>query len=586
MKNNFDSSRFETKEKPAVLYVSAQTKGIEELVPMEGRNRGEDEGSVIFSTPDKALASIFLVNGHNDSWMQIGYFNDILVVIIKSDREEFIKNDRGGSMYTVSSETFDFDPDKGMGEKEWTSSKPVRTQSETNYSSALETMTDNGVQVYFVDEETFDEINRSRDHGLSILLNEISDNERRGNNNFKSLKDLDIDEFKKRPIEEFDNLRGEDLSNEDLSRVEIGTLLKCDFDTETKWPTENKMPAGFNPVEVLITAQNPGLGIQELHAQGIDGRGVIVAIIDQVLSSSRGRFDEHSEYGSKIIDYKEFGVLKDEEISMHGPAVTSLLVGEKCGVAPKSEVVYRAVQSAERDFNLWADALLDIIELNKTLPDGKKVKIVSCSIGFRLEEKEDGLDRWIETINLAEKAGIVVSDVGDRTGVKYIGGGSSVDKENPDSYDQALFLGDQDGGILKDSQMIGLIKIKDIDGIMKRIRELKPQETDGVTDKIMRNKIETFLNNDPRSKFGLIVPSDYRTMASRTGSESYMYNGKGGMSWAVPYLSGIFALVWQIKPDLKKEQIAEIINKTVTMNKDGNMSIINPKGIIEQVRNM
>jgi hypothetical protein len=179
----------ERKEKPKVLYVSAQTAGIKELIPTKGRSRDDKEGPVIFSTPDKTLASVFLVEGHDDSWMQIGYYDDIPCVIICMDRKEFIKRDKGGIMYEVPSDTFDYNPNLGMGEKEWTSSKPVKPTKETTCSSALDTMIKNGVNVYFVDRDTFKKINNSNDNGFSILLSITSENKKR-NKVIKPLEDL------------------------------------------------------------------------------------------------------------------------------------------------------------------------------------------------------------------------------------------------------------------------------------------------------------------------------------------------------------------------------------------------------------
>lgn len=182
-----DSS--EKKEKPAVLYIAAQTPGIQELTPMKGNFRDENEGAVIFSTPDKALASTFLVEGHGDHWMQIGFYENIPVVVINADKEAFIQRDKGGTMYAVSSATFNYDPHKGMGEKEWTSHEPVKPLSETRYPSALDAMIENGVQVYFVDKKTFDAINNSNNQGYDILVGQASENEKRGEH-IKSLKDL------------------------------------------------------------------------------------------------------------------------------------------------------------------------------------------------------------------------------------------------------------------------------------------------------------------------------------------------------------------------------------------------------------
>lgn len=180
----------EKKEKPSVLYHASRVSGIKEFTPNRGNYRDENEGAVIFSTPDKALASAFLVEGHGDHWMQIGFYGGIPVVIINADREEFIKNDKGGVMYAFSSDTFDYDPNKGMGEKEWTSQESVKPLSEEKYTSALDAMIENGAQVYFVDKKTFDDINNSDNHGYNILIGLTSENER-NNKNIRSLKDLD-----------------------------------------------------------------------------------------------------------------------------------------------------------------------------------------------------------------------------------------------------------------------------------------------------------------------------------------------------------------------------------------------------------
>lgn len=188
--NNYENKSFERKEKPETLYISTRVPNLKELVPKKGNYRDEKEGAVIFSTPDKALASVFLVDGHNDSWMKISYYGDIPCVVICMDREEFIKKDKGGIMYEVPSNAFDFDPNLGMGDKEWTSRLPVKPKKEISYSSALDTMIKNGVQVYFVDKEKFNAIWEADDAGRSILSELVSENKRREEN----VEDFSVEE--------------------------------------------------------------------------------------------------------------------------------------------------------------------------------------------------------------------------------------------------------------------------------------------------------------------------------------------------------------------------------------------------------
>lgn len=179
----------EKKEKPRVLYHASRFSDIKDFVPNRGNYRDEDEGAVIFATPSKVIASAFLVKGHEDNWMQIGFYEDIPVVVINANREEFIKNDKGGIIYAFPSDTFDYDPNKGMGDNEWTSRESVKPLSKVQYTSALDAMIENGVQVYFVDKKTFDDINNSDNYGYNILIGITSENER-NNKNARPLKDI------------------------------------------------------------------------------------------------------------------------------------------------------------------------------------------------------------------------------------------------------------------------------------------------------------------------------------------------------------------------------------------------------------
>jgi hypothetical protein len=169
----------ERKEKPKILYIGTQTKGIKEITPRKGNYRDENEGAVIFSTPEKALASIFMIPGHNDSWTKIGYYENVLTVVICMDRDEYVKKDKGGTVYEVPSNSFDYNADIGMGDKEWTSREPVKPVGETYYPSSLDAMIDNGVSVYFVDKKTFDAIRYADDHGREIIYSLTSENNRR-----------------------------------------------------------------------------------------------------------------------------------------------------------------------------------------------------------------------------------------------------------------------------------------------------------------------------------------------------------------------------------------------------------------------
>ncbi len=376
-----------------------------------------------------------------------------------------------------------------------------------------------------------------------------------------------------RIIANFEDLRGLDLSAVDLRQSSADRLITSQFDTETKWPAPDKLPDGFNPEKLLEDSKSPGLGLESLHKRGIDGRGVVVAIIDQKLDAN------HPEYNEAIKSYEEYGIAEEEPISMHGPAVASLLVGKECGVVPGAKLVYKAVPSkpGSRDFSMDAQALEDIIKNNKEANPDEKVRIVSCSTGYNPAIPEAGLSEWISALKKAKEEGIFVVDVsGRQVDVPFVGGGSPEDKNNFESYLPWLYDNKEDDEELNKAKLEG-----NVDRILKRLREVRKGGLANISDSDLRKEIEEGIR---ARREELVGPSDYRTMASSWPKKGqYMYEGRGGKSWAVPYLAGLFALALQVNPELRQQEIAEIINETAVVNKKG-LKIVNPEGIVEAAR--
>jgi hypothetical protein len=111
------------------------------------------------------------------------------------------------------------------------------------------------------------------------------------------------------------------------------------------------------------------------------------------------------------------------------------------------------------------------------------------------------------------------------------------------------------------------------------------KEFDKFSDLDLRKKAEeSILKEKKRRENSITIPSDYRTFAcSYNELGGYMYEGRGGISWATPYLAGVLVLALQIKPDIKLEEFSEIVRKTAVVNKKG-LKIINPRGIIETIQ--
>jgi len=158
------------------LHHASQNRDIKVFEPRAESVRDPNEGSVVFATPDKVMASVFIVP-MNDSWTNSGLFGDTHYFVC-GDEEGFRKIDRGGAIYVLPSETFENDPHKGLGTREWTSKVPVRPIKKKLYESGLEAMLVMGVQVYFIGKEKFQELKNSLDHGNKILRESVSENQK------------------------------------------------------------------------------------------------------------------------------------------------------------------------------------------------------------------------------------------------------------------------------------------------------------------------------------------------------------------------------------------------------------------------
>ncbi|MHC4638454.1 MAG: choice-of-anchor Q domain-containing protein [Planctomycetota bacterium] len=324
-------------------------------------------------------------------------------------------------------------------------------------------------------------------------------------------------------VEPFDDVRSVDLAGLDLSD-QPGLIETLTFNEETIWPELAKMPKDREPDELITTATNPGLGVRSLHQQGITGTGINVAIIDQPI------YLDHPEYNGKITAYYDTGC-DGPGSSMHGPAVTSLLVGENCGTAPGANVYYAAAPSWKRDAAYYADALNWIIAQNETLPASEKIRVVSVSAApsgpgspFLYNNQ-----MWDDAVVLAEAAGILILDCTNHHG--FI---------NRAWYD-----------------------LDDPENVTKC--------TAGTPGYPPGNDTE-----------GIHVPASCRTTAQHYdyhGRDSYIYWGRGGLSWSIPYCAGVLAMGWQTQPQLSADQMVDLLFETAYVNPAG-AKIINPSAFV------
>jgi len=300
-------------------------------------------------------------------------------------------------------------------------------------------------------------------------------------------------------------------------REHEATLEKMPFDTRTLWPPHDRLPDGFDPVRRLEEGKNPGLGVRGLHAQGIDGHGVAIAIIDQPL------WRNHQEYARQLVRYEAIGV-EGIDPQIHGPPVCSIAVGAQCGVAPRAALYFYAVPPWDwQDNQPWAQQIDKIIELNQTLTDQPRIRVVSISSGMFSQWPH--FDLWKAAVAKAAQNGILVVTCGNTsTSLAPLRRDPNGDPNDPACYRPGRY---------------------------------------------------------PHPG-ALGVPAGNRTTASHHGPDQYTYWVEGAMSWAVPYMAGLAALAFQVDPEIPPAQIKELWTATATKTPAG--PIVNPRQFIEAVR--
>ena len=373
-----------------------------------------------------------------------------------------------------------------------------------------------------------------------------------------------------------------DARNCDISSLQLSKelLLNLCIDKTTILSSEQKAI-----VDVYMeAAKNPGLGIRTLHEQGVTGKGVKMAIIDQPLG-------KHKEYANNIDELVDINVKSDfpawQEASMHGAAVTSIAVGQSVGVAPDAKVDYYSAVNLSKNkedieayrqnliekinstedleykkdlenklqnidpnrgvtSNLsYVEAINRVLDKNKTLPPKERVSVISISWGFdRLAPGYDELQKAIERAK-EENVFIVSTALEEFYGMDSCGANRAPDGdlETPEAYEAGAFI--------------------------KEYSESFPQEL-----------------KDSQ----LLVPMDHRTVADFTDNSSYRYEGNdGGMSWSVPWLAGMYVLAKQVKPEITPQEFWDSAMQTsdACNNNDTGTYVarlINPQALIKKLQ--
>ncbi|MGE5579656.1 MAG: S8 family serine peptidase [Bacillota bacterium] len=234
--------------------------------------------------------------------------------------------------------------------------------------------------------------------------------------------------------------------------------------------------------------------------------------------------------------------------SMHAPAVASIAVGKSVGVAPEADLYMVSpdwkIVNGMVDFTELARAVDRVVAINRQLPEGRKIRVLSMSIGWTYGwlYSPGGYSAIVEAVKRAKDQGIfVVSSSLDITygGFNFHGLGRDplADPDKTGSYGPGSWWADW-------YYRTGTI-------------------SDGT---------ET-----------LLIPMDCRATAAMCSPVDYAFYSEGGWSWCVPYIAGLYALACQVAPDVTPESFwkaALATGDTVTLSRGSRTydfgKIVNP----------
>lgn len=329
-----------------------------------------------------------------------------------------------------------------------------------------------------------------------------------------------------------------DVSEYDLSKLDV---LNVRYANDTKWPDDvARMPKGFKPKEFLEYRKNPGLGIRQLHKQRIDGKGRKVAIIDSF------QLFDHLEYHDQLKGYEEIHIDPENYGGGRLGAFVSALVGKTCGVAPKAEVYYYAVDATNRTQVYYAEAIRRVCELHKKLiSEGKSgIDVILMLRGISFEGFSDD-DGYVEAIQAAQEA--------TKLGI-WCRIGSPRFKENGMWREERVYC--RFGGDVENPDDFVL----DEQSVLNRI-PLKQEW-------LFRNS--------------LCFPGGGWTVALDVKMNEYVFSGKSG-PFFVAYMVGLYLLAKNVKPDLTPIEYFRLGIESGDF-REGIGTIVNPQRLISKLK--
>ena len=411
-----------------------------------------------------------------------------------------------------------------------------------------------------------------------------------------------------------------DARNCDISALNLTKeqLLNLCIDNTTVLSDEQKQIIA----QYTEKMKNPGLGIKTLHEQGITGKGLKIAIIDQPLG-------EHQEYSSNIIHLEDINSQEMgwTQAQLHGAAVASIAVGKTTGVAPDADLVYFSAvnltdneeEIAEYHQNIQAkieefkqipgkedlikefQALLEpnpniqniieqLKEKREKTTDAEEIAFISQQIKELEKEarRVSSNNSYAEAINKVLDMNKKLPEC-EKIPVISISWGFNPDAAGYDRLEAAVERAKKEGVFIVSTALAQQYGMETCGA--NRDPQADPDAPDSYEAGAFWKKYsETGTPQQLKDKF-LLIPMDHRTVADYKSKDGYRYEGNdGGMSWSTPWLAGMYVLAKQVKPSVTPQEFWDTALKTsdkCTNNDTGTYvgRLINPQKLIEALKN-
>ena len=318
-----------------------------------------------------------------------------------------------------------------------------------------------------------------------------------------------------------------DLSEYDMSSLTLEDMTHISFNSSTIWPSEDKLPQGFNPDYILRDSIRIDASIDQLHKEGINGDGVTIAVIDSGFQAHN-----HLEFIDANLVKATIVEEKNIEYHFHMENVLSKLCGQKLGSAPKAKVLYyETSQGDEEDYT--KELIITFKDILNRIKNGEQIRAVSCSFSIEDSSFNDEYKMILESLVKELKDLYCEVIDSDLFGYNFFCCGTSFMSYDINDYKVASFM---------------------------------KQKSD-----IVKGKCNTLCS-------GLALP-EYCT------DTGYKYEVIDCFSWTIPKVAGMYALALQVNPNLTFEEFSNIVKNNCDINDDG-MSIINMRKSIDYIKSL